>query len=184
MGTVPTIATYPAGGVFTSAYANTIKAAVDFLKNPPQVYGYGSVAQSLANNTQVAIALDTEVFDIVQSGDTPSHDNVTNNTRLVCRTAGKYEVVGQAQIASSTGGLRSATVRMNAAGSGAGGTLITTNQQSPLSGASTSVTTPAVIIPLTVGDYLELFALQSSGAAVNTVAGQGVTFLRMRWVAE
>lgn len=179
MGTIPTIASFPSGGIVTSSYLNQIKTVNDFWANAPGVYVYSSAVQSITSGTANLIGFDLEVYDIVQSGDTPSHDNATNNSRLICRTAGKYEIGGQIQIASNATGTRAVQVRLNAAGNPASGTLLGTSQQAPLTGASTSVTLPPVRIALAIGDYIEMFATQTSGGALNTVIGQGTTFLRM-----
>lgn len=180
MGTIPAYPTFVAGENPTAAKLNSIKAAGDFWGLTPRCYAYQAAAQSLATGATPVILFDAEVYDIVQSGDTQSHDLVSNTSRLVVRTSGKYEITGQIQIAASAAGTRAVQVRLNAAGNSAAGTLITTNQQSPVTGISTSVSMVPVEVPLTAGDYLEMFATQTSGGALNTIGGQGVTFLRMK----
>lgn len=183
MGAVPTIATYPAGAMFTSAYANSIKAAYDFILSTPRCSVYQSAPQSIPNTTSTAVAFDLEVYDVVQSGDSPSHDNTTNNTRVYIRTTGKYEISGQVYFASNATGSRTADIRLNAAGSGAGGTRLVLNQQAPLSGAGTAVGCIPVEASLVAGDYVEIFGQQTSGGALNTAGGLGLTFLRLKLTA-
>lgn len=184
MGTVPTPPAFVAGQKLTAAQLNSMDDVMAFMLTPPQCSAYQGVSQNLTTGAWAAITLDAEVFDIVQAGDTLSHDNATNNSRIFIRTSGKYEVSGQVQIASSAGGLRAAQVRLNAAGNVASGSLVTQNQQSPVSGGSTSVAVGPYVQPFTAGDYIEIFGFQSSGGTVATVIGQGTTFLRMKWVAS
>lgn len=183
MGSIPALPAFVAGQKVTAAQLNSMNDFSSFLLTPPQCSAYQGVAQNLTTGTWGAITLDAEVFDIVQSGDTASHDNATNNSRIYIRTTGKYEVSGQVQIATSATGLRAAQVRLNAAGAVGSGSMVTQNQQSPVSGGSTSVAVGPYVQPFTAGDYIELFGFQSSGGTVATVIGQGTTFLRLKFVA-
>lgn len=180
MGTIPVGPTFVAGQKLTAAQLNQMNAVSDFWALTPRCYAYSSVAQSIPNTTGTAIDMTSEVYDIVQAGDSGSHGGVTNPSRIQIRTTGKYEITGQIQFASNATGIRTAQVRMNAAGNVASGTLLSTNQQAPLTGASTSVTLPVVEVALTDTDYVEMFATQTSGGALNTVSGQGTTFLRIK----
>lgn len=180
MGTIPTTPTFTAGEKLTAAELEQINDAVDFWALTPRCYAYQSTIQSLTNNTWAAITLDAEVYDIVQSGDTVSHDLSTDNSRIYVRTAGKYELSGQVQVASNATGYRAAQIRLNAAGSSAGGTGLAVNYQGAISGVSTSVNVIPVEASLNAGDYIELFGLQNSGGALNTVGGLGVTYLRLK----
>lgn len=180
MGTIPTIPSFSAGAVLTAAQMNNVKAVSDFWALTPRCSVYQSAPQSIPNSTVTAIAFDVEVYDIVQSGDSPSHDNTTNNTRVYIRTTGKYEISGQVYYASNATGVRLADIRLNAAGSGAGGTRLVLNQNSPLSGVGTPVACVPIEASLTAGDYVEIFGQQTSGGALNTAGGLGLTFLRIR----
>jgi len=188
VGTVPTNPTFVAGATLPAAYLTQLASVSSFALTPPQCYAYQATLQSLTNNTYGVISMDAEVFEVANSydggSDSPHHDNTTDNSRVYVRTSGKYEIVGQVQIASNATGVRIAQVRSNAAGNVASGTQLAVNQQGALTGASTSVTIPTVIAQLNAGDYLEIFALQNSGGALNTVPGLGVTFLRIRLVGS
>ena len=116
----------------------------------------------------------------MQSGDTPMHDNATNNTRIVCRTGGKYEITGQVQIGSNATGVRTAQIRLNSAGNAGSGTLLAINQQGAVSGGATSVGIIPVEAVLSAGDYIEMFGTQTSGVNLTTVVGAGLTFMRMK----
>ena len=182
MGTIPTIATAVAGTVATAAYMNSIKAASDFWALTPRAYVYQSSVTSVANSAAswTLLPFQAEVFDIVQSGDSPMHDTTTDPSRIYIRTTGKYEINGQVQIVLNSVGYRAAQVRLNAAGSGSGGTQLALNIVDASSAALVSLPIPTVEVDLSVGDYIEAFARQNSGGALNPVAGSGVTFLRVK----
>ena len=182
MGTIPTIATATAGTVATAAYMNSIKAANDFWALTPRAYVYQSSVTSVANSAAswTLLPMQAEVFDIVQSGDSPMHDTTTDPSRIYIRTAGKYEINGQVQIVLNSAGYRAAQVRLNAAGSGSGGTQLALNVVDASSAALVSLPIPTVEVDLSVGDYVEAFAQQNSGGALNTVAGSGISFLRVK----
>lgn len=180
MGAIPVGPTFTAGQVVTAAQLNQMNDVSAFWALTPRCYAYQATLQSLTHNTWAAVTCDGEVYDIVQSGDTAAHDLSTNNSRIYVRTSGKYELSGQVQVASNATGYRAAQIRLNAAGSGVGGTFLAASYQGAISGVSTSVNVISVEAPLNAGDYIELFGLQNSGGALNTVAGQGVTFLRMK----
>ena len=185
MGTIPTISTFAAGPVITATQMNSVKAAVDFWANPPRCYAYRNGAASLANytTTWTAIDLDAEVDEYVQSGDTQSHDNTTNPSRVFIRTSGKYEISGAIEYNTNATGYRSAMVRKNSAGVDTAGTLIVTNTQGAVNGAITSVPLPVVYQSFTAGDHIELFGRQTSGGSLGLGPGSAQTFLRMRLFA-
>lgn len=182
MGTIPTISTFTAGAVLTATQLNTMKAASDFWALTPRAYVYQSAVTSIANSAAswTLLPMQAEVFDIVQSGDSPMHDTTTDPSRIYIRTAGKYEINGQVQIVLNSAGYRAAQVRLNAAGSGSGGTQLALNVVDASSAALVSLPIPTVEVALSAGDYVELFAQQNSGSALNTIVGAGVTFLRVK----
>ena len=182
MGTIPTISTFTAGAVLTAAQVNAIKDASDFWALTPRCSVYSSAALSVPTgaSTWTVVPFASETFDIVQSGDSPSHDTATNNSRIYVRTSGKYEINGQLQIALNATGYRSVQVRLNAAGSGTGGTQLAVNTVDASSAALVSLPIPTVEYDLTAGDYVEMFVQQNSGGSLNTVTGAGITFLRVK----
>lgn len=184
MGTIPTRAAFVPGAVLTATQLNELNAVDAFWARTPRCSAWPTTALSVPNNAYTVVPFDAEVYDDVQAGDTPSHDLTTNNSRLVFRTAGKYEIAGQGQLFSNATGYRAAQVRLNAAGNPAAGTLVTVNQTGAVSGVGTSVGLTPVEIAVTVGDYIELFLIQTSGGALNTIPGSGVTFLRMKLTAS
>lgn len=185
MGTIPTPPTLVAGAVLTAAQLNQMRDVMNFWATAPRVSAYQAVAQTLTTSgTFYPIALDTEVFDVVQSGDSPMHDTSTNNSRLYCRTAGKYRIGAQCSFnqASSTG-IRSVQVRLNAAGNPASGTQLFVGNIQPLNGFATVAGGTPFLYPLNAGDYIEMFGQQGSGGSLGTWPGLGYTFAYMELAA-
>lgn len=171
MGTVPTARTFVAGETETAAYLNSVSQAVNFILDPPRCRAYPSAATSVANVTYVAIPLDTEVYD------TDNIHATTNNTRFTCQTAGLYLVVAQMAFATSSAGVRLLQVRLNGSANPVVSVeLVPTTMTTSIQGVGE--------VQMNVGDYIELYAYQSSGGALNVNSGVISTFLDCRWVAR
>lgn len=168
MGTIPTIPSFVAGAVLTAAQLNQIKAVSDFWAAPPRCRGEHTTAISLPNATYTVIPLQSETYDVVQAGDTGMHDLVTNNSRIYCRTPGKYRISGQLVFAANATGTRIAAVRRNAGGVVTSGNPLLSTNQNAVSSGTTAVPLPPDVFTLVAGDYVELFGYQDSGAALNT----------------
>jgi hypothetical protein len=88
------------------------------------------------------------------------HDNVTNNSRLTCKTAGKYLIVGQVAMVMLSGKELNASILLN------GATYISLN------GLTAAVATSfncivSTVYELAVNDYVELQILHNNGVATN-----------------
>lgn len=182
MGTIPTIPTFSAGAVLTAAQLNAVKDAVDFWALPPQCFAYRSAALTITtSNVWQIIPFDAEIFDIVQSGDSPMHDNSTNNSRVYIRTSGKYEVSGACEFFTDPDGPRTAKINVNSGGSESGGTMIATQTQDSTGATTiTSVGIPAVTVPLNAGDYVEMFVRQISGGSLGVTPGRAQTWMQVK----
>ena len=73
---------------------------------------YHSSAQSIPKDTDTALAFNSTRWDTDEI-----HDPVTNNSRLTCKTAGKYVIFGQAHLEWNAGqsGIRIIKIRLNGA---------------------------------------------------------------------
>jgi len=121
---------------------------------------YNSANLSIPNNTETALALDSEGYDT----DT-IHDTVTNNSRLTCKTAGKYLIIAQAWWAGNSTGFRAVTIKLN------GATVLAQVLREPVGTYQCRMIT-TTIYDLAVDDYVEVTVTQTSGAALNVfVAG-------------
>jgi len=116
---------------------------------------YMSVNQSIPNTTWTALNYDLEVFDT----DT-IHDNVTNNSRLTCKTAGKYLAYFTFQWFVAAGGQRSHRIYKNG----------TTALIKLYGGETANDPTRAMVTvaDLAVNEYLETHVWQSTGAPLGT----------------
>lgn len=179
MGTVPVPFDWAANaGAFASAAV--LEAGVgdvlSFLLNPPKVQVRRTTAQSIPNITPTAILFDTE--------DDPDndamHSTVTNTSRVTCNTPGRYEVCGAIPYDTGTTGTREARIVKNGSGSGVSGGRVLL---SPAGGTGIVVVTPVIEVPMVAGDFLELHATHTNGAALTTTAVNSLfPIMRVRWV--
>jgi hypothetical protein len=116
-----------------------------------------NTTQSIATATSTALNFNTERFDT----DT-IHDTVTNNTRLTCKTAGTYMIVGQAAFAANATGIRQALILLN------GATAIALDLRVNVGAGFPTRITISTIYQLAVNDYVELTLYQDSGGNLNT----------------
>lgn len=171
--------TWVAGETVTAALMNSdVRDPLIMLVNTPRVRVYNSTGPSLTNATATLLSWDTEEINT-----NTMHSTVTNTSRLVATTAGRYLVIAQAGFASNATGARQVNVRKNAAGSSAGGTGLTSNTCSSVM-ASNVVAASTFSTFLNAADYLEMFATQTSGGALAVNQGQWSTFFEMVWIGE
>lgn len=144
---------------------------------------YRSAAASVSSSTWTLVSWDAENEDVVQGGDSPSHDLVTNPERVYIRTAGRYAISGQVTFADDSSSTRRLRLRLNSAGSSSGGTSLLESFEDPLSGVPTPIQIPTIEYDLAAGDYLEVFVYQASGSSLALTVGYPSTFLNVRFVA-
>lgn len=123
---------------------------------------FHNAAQSIANATHTAVAFNSERFDTNEI-----HDTATNNTRLTCKTAGKYLIGGTLEYAANASGIfRIAAIRLN------GATFISSGKETfPTGGLAHLVSAETqTLYDLAVNDYVELMAYQDTGGALNVNA--------------
>lgn len=145
------MATFAAGQTLTAA-------ALNLLADRPFARLIQTTAQSIANNTLATIQFNNETLD--SNG---GHDNTTNNTRYTFQRAGKYFIAGTAVFVANATGYRAASWMLNGIHvSGSEGSIPAVN------GVPTAVHAQTTEINVVAGDFLELRAVQTSGAALNT----------------
>lgn len=165
--TVPSIATEAPGNYITSAlWTAQVGSIMQWLVGSgtnglPMFYGYQATAQSMPNNVWTAVTMDTEVID-TDGG----HSTTTNTSRYTSQVAGYYLVTGCTAFASNSTDYRGAAIYKNGVQVVGGA-----NVQIANAGARTAVVVQSpIIIQLAVGDYIEMYGNQVSGAALNTQA--------------
>jgi hypothetical protein len=153
--------------VITPAYWNRMAAMIYWLAGASGFVGcraFISAVQSIANNTQVALALGGESFDSDPNG--AMHDLATNNSRITIRTAGVYHVGAFVQYTANSVGSRQTVIRING-GSG----IVLDTRQAPTVGGSGADIPLYCAYQFNAGDYIELTVYQSSGGALDVVSG-------------
>ncbi len=177
MPLVPEVPTLAPGIASTGDFAQ-IRDAVRFLQRPPLAMLRQTSAQSLANATSVAVQLNAEDVDsdVEEVG---GHDNSTNNTRWTARYAGWHWVAGGIGYDINSVGYRSADLGVNGVFTHASSALVPA-----VNGNSSRVAGRGILVWLDVGDYIELYAFQTSTGALNTgVTGVEQSHLAVHWVS-
>ena len=119
---------------------------------------YHNANQAIPNNTITPLAFNSERYDTDSI-----HDPAVNNSRLTCKTAGKYVISAHCYFAANAVGGRRLQIYWN-------GTLyIFVTRRAPDDGnygflAATTMT------HLSVNDFVEAAVLQDSGAPLNVVS--------------
>ena len=128
---------------------------------PPSALVYKSSSQSIPHTTSTALTFNLESWDT-----DAIHDNATNNSRLICKTAGKYIVVGAAVFDGNATGTRCCLLYKNGA---------MEQQFTRVTPANTNESrlSAAWLVDLSVNDYIELYCYQNSGSALNA---QGASY--------
>jgi hypothetical protein len=145
--------TWVAGELITAAMMNThVRDNFVALDSPPAARVYHSSGQVITTSTETALNFDSERFDT----DT-IHDNATANTRLTCRTAGRYMITTSIGWDANATGIRYCLLRLN-------GTTYIARDVATLGHATVNTThTLAAPYDLAVNDYVEVAVMQTSG---------------------
>jgi hypothetical protein len=181
MATVPTVLDATAGVKITaSAFDAGVKLPLDWLlANYPRVHASDSSSASMTNGTATLVPLNAETFDT-----DAMHDTVTNNSRIIHTTAGLYD---ESWLITIAGGVAytqlDLQIRLNAAGSSAGGTSLRT--QSYSDGTRSGITMYFHYQRFfSAADYTEAFITQASGGARALSATTLGTRCMSRWIAS
>lgn len=129
---------------------------------------YNDANISIPDSTPTALTFNSEIYD----QDT-IHDTGSNTSRLTCKTAGKYSIVGHVNFANGGGAIRSVMIKVN------GSDVIAWDTSNFLTVPNLSIST---LYDLSVNDYVELLVYQDSGGAlnVNTAAKYSPQFAMQR----
>lgn len=140
----------------TKQYADNLVAAAT--AGFPKCRASNSSNISIGTSSETALALDSEAFDT-----DAIHDTSTNTSRLTCKTAGVYIIGGNVEFAANGNGTRTARIRLN-------GTTFIGSQKTLSPTLSPAMVSVVTIYSLSVGDYVELTAIQSSGGNLDVLA--------------
>lgn len=172
----PTMPTEVPGNFNTASLFNQSVAGLgNFVLAPPVFSGYQTVTQSAANNTPIALTLDTESLD--SDG---GHSTTTNTSRYTATVAGTYLVLGSVAWASNATGLRTALIKLN--GNSVRGSQIVS---APVSGAQWSGQCWAVVSMNGSTDYVEVWSNQTSGGTLSTYSGSdSASAMAVYWISK
>jgi hypothetical protein len=122
---------------------------------------YHSTTQSISNAVFTAVLFNSEDYDTGGF-----HSTVTNTSRFTVPSGagGLYLITANILFAANATGQRVLQVRLNGGSSGIAAII---GQQIVPSATYSSVVMVASILTLNAGDYVEVFAYQDSGGALN-----------------
>lgn len=116
---------------------------------------FHNLAQAIANGVTTALAFNSERYDTDSI-----HDNVVQNSRLTCQTAGKYVIVANVGWESAAGGRRQLAIRINGVSSLA---LI----EAGLGPGGECRMSTSTLWDFVVTDYIEVTVFHTQGAPLN-----------------
>ncbi len=175
---IPATATKAVADKVSAAWANdNVKSPIDWLMNPPRCQVSNSTGQATADATLTVLNFDTEAYDSTGT----MHDPVTNNSRIVLPETGLYLV--HMYVRWDATGVTFTRARLQCRLNGA--TAVINHATSGASAASDNWFSVARSFErtFTAGDYIELLAVQTSGASRTTSAGNNLTGMTVRQVA-
>lgn len=132
---------------------------------------YQSVAHSLANAVTSKVTMAVEEFDTASLYDTAT-------SRFTSTVAGYYQIDAAVLFAANSTGVRFCEIWKNGTGVKRG------NQGQGAAGGETASTVSALVYLNGSTDYVEVYAYQGSGAALDTFAGQVYTYFQGHLVAK
>lgn len=121
----------------------------------PMAHVWHNANQSIGSSVTTGLSFNSERFDTNQC-----HDVVTNNSRLICRTPGKYRISASVLWASNNTGYRELKLLVNS---------VTQIAYSLIPTSSVTSVTQNVSVSwhLNAGDYVEMFVTQTSGGSLS-----------------
>jgi hypothetical protein len=164
----------PATGTSPPAsWGDSVRDGLEFCAKRPGVVLDRSASQSIANNSNVAIAFGTGTT--LRDSDA-WHSESTNNTRVTIGTgfSGWYRCDAFVRFATNGTGHRDVFVRVN------GSTTVAHSvaKVAPIT-AQDAFASTSCLVQLVAGDYVELVVLQTSGGALNATRATFAVVLEM-----
>lgn len=155
-------ATVSDGTTAPASWGNSVKAATDYLANPPHCGLQHSVAQShLTTGGWQAIVFDTENEDTASM-----HSTVSNTSRITVPDPGLYVVSAAVEFAASATGVRALGIRKNGAPTGPPNIRGRSQNGSP-GAANPTWCFLSSAVKLAAADFIEAVAYQNSGGALS-----------------
>lgn len=170
MGSVPTPRTFVAGEIETAAYLNSLGQVLTFLQNPPRCSIWNNAAaNTLTSGSGAAVSFDSELYDT-----DGMHSTTASTSRITAQTPGLYEIKANIDFGNNSTGTRQIAIYKN-------GAAVAFDSDGAM--AAADVLFLAKEVYLAAGDYVECWALQTSGANLTLPTGSSVLWMSARWVA-
>lgn len=146
------------GTAITAAKLNNVESGIFDAHYQAAARVTHNTTQNVTNVTETALAFNTERFDTESNAASTIHDTASNNSRLTCRTAGKYQITANIQWDSNNTGVRQLSIRLN-------GTTFIARVGQASTGTALGWTNQSVstLYDLAVNDYVEATVWQDSG---------------------
>lgn len=146
------------GQVAPASWGDDVRAALSFLANPPACRVYHNTAQSIANNSEVALTFNSERYDTDSM-----HSTSVNPSRITFNTTGLYVVSLTFEFAPHSTGRRYGVIKLG----GTTGIAVALNPTAEGTfGHGFSIST---IYKFTAGEFVEAKVYQNSGGALNVL---------------
>jgi hypothetical protein len=155
----------------SAANMNLIDLGILAAHFQPAARVFHNAAQSTTTAVAFVLAFNSERFDT----DT-IHDTSTNNSRLTCKTAGKYQITANVDWVGNATGYRQIYLRLN------GATIIASAIDPQLGAGINTHQSVTTLYDLAVNDYVEAVVIQTSGGSlnVNSTANYSPEFMMAR----
>jgi hypothetical protein len=171
MATVPVPRTWTVGELLTASKMNTdVRNGLNFLLAKPMAILQRSTAQNFTHNTPALVTWNSEIID--RDG---GHDNSTNPSRYVAQTAGWYNVTAFLDWVNFSGGVRYLAMTRS------GASLWTEVRSATSSASYPSYNLLVAPVFLSLGQYIEVTALQDSGSTINIQPA--TSQLTLEWIS-
>lgn len=165
------------GTPVTVSWLQTIADNQNLFANPPRARVYLSSNSSIPNATATQVPLNAEQWDT-----DGMHSLVSNLARLTVVTAGRYRIAGELVFEANGTGNRQVDLKIN----GSSGEIISAAREPAPDGSLFSILHVEGEAELSVSDYVEMYAYQSSGGALNAIGSAGrttpFTWLSAQWI--
>ena len=159
------------GDLWTAAQHNTyLRDNTAWLHDQPACRGYNSVDATLISPGATVLAFDSERFDT-----DGMHSTVTNTSRLLCATAGIYQITANLAILGTTPDQVNVYIRLN-------GTTYIAGQQVSVTNSGTNGFSLTALYLLAVGHYVEVVVVNASAnvSYVKVAANYSLEFTAAR----
>lgn len=179
MASIPVYTTFTAGTVVTATQLNTqIVTAGNFWLARPYCNIFSNAGVTAPTSGAYVLAS----WDSESDDNDGMHSTISNNSRIVINTLGVFTHNLCVGWPNATTGARGAMLRLNSAGSNSGGAALAYAFEGPNATSGQGVTRMThVQRHVNIGDYVEYFFLQVSGASQTTNTGSAQVYASALW---